>query len=444
MTRLETLKLRLIALAKQAQAWVIQQWTVWHMQDRLQKIKDYVDGLMGRLKARFKNTRAYAKLMALPEMERRMVIMLIGVFLLLGLIFAFNQLKTFMIKQYLSGMGMPPQTVSTMVAKADVWQPKLTSVGSVRAYRGVDLSTEIGGLVVGVPVQSGADVKEGDLLVKLNDASDVAQLNSLKALAELAKVINERDRQQLAIQAISKNTYDTSKADAKSKQAQVEAQTALVAKKNIKAPFSGRVGIVTINPGQYINPGDKLMTLQTLDPIFIDFNLPQSDAANIQIGQSITVTTDAFKNASFVGKITAVSPKVDTNTRNLQIEAQIDNPDKKVLPGMFANVNIDVGGQLNLITVPQTAVTYNPYGSTVFISKDSGKKDKEGKPIFEAQQVFVTTGQTRGDQVSILKGLEEGMTVVTSGQLKLKNGSPLNINNTVQPTNLPDPKPQEQ
>ncbi len=444
MTRLETLKLRLIALAKQAQAWAIQQWTVWHMQDRLQKIKDYVDGLMGRLKARFKNTRAYAKLMALPEMERRMVIMLIGVFLLLGLIFAFNQLKTFMIKQYLSGMGMPPQTVSTMVAKADVWQPKLTSVGSVRAYRGVDLSTEIGGLVVGVPVQSGADVKEGDLLVKLNDASDVAQLNSLKALAELAKVINERDRQQLAIQAISKNTYDTSKADAKSKQAQVEAQTALVAKKNIKAPFSGRVGIVTINPGQYINPGDKLMTLQTLDPIFIDFNLPQSDAANIQVGQSITVTTDAFKNASFVGKITAVSPKVDTNTRNLQIEAQIDNPDKKVLPGMFANVNIDVGGQLNLITVPQTAVTYNPYGSTVFISKDSGKKDKEGKPIFEAQQVFVTTGQTRGDQVSILKGLEEGMTVVTSGQLKLKNGSPLNINNTVQPTNLPDPKPQEQ
>ena len=414
------------------------------MQDRLQKIKDYVDGLMGRLKARFKNTRAYAKLMALPEMERRMVIMLIGVFLLLGLIFAFNQLKTFMIKQYLSGMGMPPQTVSTMVAKADVWQPKLTSVGSVRAYRGVDLSTEIGGLVVGVPVQSGADVKEGDLLVKLNDASDVAQLNSLKALAELAKVINERDRQQLAIQAISKNTYDTSKADAKSKQAQVEAQTALVAKKNIKAPFSGRVGIVTINPGQYINPGDKLMTLQTLDPIFIDFNLPQSDAANIQVGQSITVTTDAFKNASFVGKITAVSPKVDTNTRNLQIEAQIDNPDKKVLPGMFANVNIDVGGQLNLITVPQTAVTYNPYGSTVFISKDSGKKDKEGKPIFEAHQVFVTTGQTRGDQVSILKGLEEGMTVVTSGQLKLKNGSPLNINNTVQPTNLPDPKPQEQ
>ena len=444
MTRLETLKLRLIALAKQAQAWTIQQWTVWHMQDRLQKIKDYVDGLMGRLKARFKNTRAYAKLMALPEMERRMVIMLIGVFLLLGLIFAFNQLKTFMIKQYLSGMGMPPQTVSTMVAKADVWQPKLTSVGNVRAYRGVDLSTEIGGLVVGVPVQSGADVKEGDLLVKLNDASDVAQLNSLKALAELAKVINERDRQQLAIQAISKNTYDTSKADAKSKQAQVEAQTALVAKKNIKAPFSGRVGIVTINPGQYINPGDKLMTLQTLDPIFIDFNLPQSDAANIQVGQSITVTTDAFKNASFVGKITAVSPKVDTNTRNLQIEAQIDNPDKKVLPGMFANVNIDVGGQLNLITVPQTAVTYNPYGSTVFISKDSGKKDKEGKPIFEAQQVFVTTGQTRGDQVSILKGLEEGMTVVTSGQLKLKNGSPLNINNTVQPTNLPDPKPQEQ
>jgi membrane fusion protein (multidrug efflux system) len=313
----------------------------------------------------------------------------------------------------------------------------------VRAFRGVELSTELAGLVANVPIKSGQDVKEGELLIKLNDVSDVAQLNSLKALADLAKVINERDRQQLAIQAISKNVFDTSAADAKSKQAQVEQQTALVAKKNLKAPFSGRIGIVSINPGQYVNSGDKLLTLQTLDPIFVDFNLPQNNAEQIKVGQEVEVTTDAFKDASFTGKITAVSPKVDTNTRNIQVEAQLANPDKKILPGMFANVNIKIGDQVKFLTLPQTAVTYNPYGSTVFIAKSAGKKDKQGKEILEAQQVFVTTGATRGDQVAILKGVEEGATVVTSGQLKLKNGTPLIINNKVQPANSPNPKPQE-
>jgi len=379
----------------------------------------------------------------MTPLGRRMTIMLCGVFLLLGLIFGFNQLKTSMIKYFIAGMGLPPATVSTMVVETSAWQPKLSSVGNVRAFRGVELSTEVGGLVQHVSIRSGMDVKEGELLIKLNDASDVAQLNSLKAMADLAQVINERDRQQLEIQAISKNVFDTSKADAKSKQAQVEQQTALVAKKNLKAPFSGRVGIVMINPGQFVNPGDKLLTLQTLDPIFVDFNLPQSNAEQIQVGQEIVVTTDAFKGASFTGKITAVSPKVDSNTRNIQIEAQLANPDKKILPGMFANVNIKLGDQLKMLTLPQTAVTYNPYGSTVFIAKPTGKKDKQGKPALEAQQVFVTTGPTRGDQVAILKGIDEGATVVTSGQLKLKNGTPLIVNNKVLPANSPNPQPQE-
>ncbi|QKM63746.1 efflux RND transporter periplasmic adaptor subunit [Polynucleobacter antarcticus] len=379
----------------------------------------------------------------MTPLRRRMTIMLCGVLLLLGLIFGFNQLKIAMIKYFIGGMGLPPATVSTMVISTSEWQPKLTSVGNVRAFRGVDLSTEIGGLVQSVPVKSGMDVKEGELLIKLNDNSDVAQLNSLKALADLAKVINERDKQQLDIQAISKNVFDTSKADAASKQAQVEQQIALVAKKNLKAPFSGRVGIVMMNPGQYVNSGDKLLTLQTLDPIFVDFNLPQSNASQIQVGQEITVTTDAFKDDSFVGKVTAVSPKVDTNTRNIQIEARLANPDKKILPGMFANVNVKLGDEVKLLTLPQTAITYNPYGSTIFIAKATGKKDKQGNPGLEAQQVFVTTGPTRGDQVAILKGVDEGMTVVTSGQLKLKNGTPLIVNNKVQPANAPNPQPQE-
>ena len=443
MKLLETIKTKAIATACVMWTWMLARAEAWKLREKFISLCEKTKVFWARLGQKWRNTKAYEKLMAMEPLQRRMIIMLCGVFLLLGLIFAFNQFKTFMIKHFISGMGLPPATVSTKVIAAEPWQPKLTSVGNIRAFRGVDLSTEIGGLVLTVPIKSGIDVKEGDLLIKLNDASDVAQLNSLRAMADLAKVINERDKQQLAIQAISKNVFDTSTADAKSKQAQVEAQIALVAKKNLKAPFSGRIGIVSINPGQFVNPGDKLLTLQTLDPIFVDFNLPQSNAEQIQVGQEIVVTTDAFKDASFTGKITAVSPKVDTNTRNIQVEAQIANPDKKVLPGMFANVNIKLGDEVKLLTLPQTAVTYNPYGSTVFIAKPTGKKDKQGNPALEAQQVFVTTGAARGDQVSILKGLDEGATVVTSGQLKIKNGTPLIINNKVQPSNSPDPKPQE-
>ena len=443
MKLLEKIKNKLIAMALALWTWARLKAIEWKLREKAIALWEKAKAFWGRMEQKWHGTKAYTKLMAMEPLQRRMTIMLCGVFLLLGLIFAFNQAKTLMFKYFMSGMGLPPATVSTMVISTSEWQPKLSSVGNVRAFRGVDLSTEIGGLVLTVPIKSGQDVKDGDLLIKLNDASDVAQLQSLKAMADLAKVINERDRQQLAIQAISKNVFDTSAADAKSKRAQVDAQTALVAKKNLRAPFSGRVGIVSINPGQYINPGDKLLTLQTLDPIFVDFNLPQSNAEQIQVGQEVVVTTDAFKDASFTGKITAVSPKVDTNTRNIQVEAQIANPDKKILPGMFANVNIKVGEQVKLLTLPQTAVTYNPYGSTVFIAKPTGKKDKQGKPALEAQQVFVTTGTTRGDQVAILKGVEEGATVVTSGQLKLKNGTPLIINNKVQPANSPDPKPQE-
>jgi len=443
MKLLEKIKNKLINAVLAVWAWLKLKAEEWKLRDKAIGLWEKLKAFWARMGQKWRNTKAHQKLMSMEPLPRRMIMMLCGVFLLLGLIFGFNQLKTFMIKHFISGMGLPPATVSTMVIVSSEWQPKLTSVGNVRAFRGVELSTEVAGLVAAVPIKSGQDVKQGELLIKLNDSSDVAQLNSLKALADLAKVINERDRQQLAIQAISKNVFDTSAADAKSKQAQVEQQTALVAKKNLKAPFSGRVGIVSINPGQYVNSGDKLLTLQTLDPIFVDFNLPQNNAEQIQVGQVVEVTTDAFKDASFTGKITAVSPKVDTNTRNIQVEAQLANPDKKILPGMFANVNIKLGDQVKLLTLPQTAVTYNPYGSTVFLAKPTGKKDKQGKEILEAQQVFVTTGATRGDQVAILKGVEEGATVVTSGQLKLKNGTPLIINNKVEPANSPNPKPQE-
>jgi membrane fusion protein (multidrug efflux system) len=374
-------------------------------------------------------------------LRKRMIWMLIGVFVLMGLIIGFNLFKTIMIKKYLAGAGSPPATVTTMVVGDDEWQPQLVASGSLRAYRGVELSTEVNGIIKSVFVKSGMDVKEGTLLMALVQDADLAQLHALQAQADLAKVVNERDRQQLAIEAISKNAFDSSSADYKAKAAQVEQQAALVAKKNLKAPFSGRVGIVSSNPGQFINSGDKILTLQTIDPVFVDFTLPQNVAAQIKKDQIVNVVSDGFGNQIFKGKITAVSPKVDSNTRNIQVEALVSNPDKKLLPGMFASLKVDLGDKVRYITVPQTAVTYNPYGSVIYIAKQGTAKD--GKPSTEAQQVFVTTGPTRGDQVAILKGIQIGDTIVTSGQLKLKNGTPLIVNNDVIPGNNPNPTPQE-
>jgi membrane fusion protein (multidrug efflux system) len=374
-------------------------------------------------------------------LRKRMIWMLIGVFVLMGLIIGFNLFKTIMIKKYLAGAGSPPATVTTMVVSDDEWQPQLMASGSLRAYRGVELSTEVNGIIKNVFVKSGMDVKEGTLLMALVQDADLAQLHALQAQADLAKVVNERDRQQLAIEAISKNAFDSSSADYKAKAAQVEQQVALVAKKNLKAPFSGRVGIVSTNPGQFINSGDKILTLQTIDPVFVDFTLPQNVASQIKKDQVVNVVSDGFGNQIFKGKITAVSPKIDTNTRNIQVEALVSNPDKKLLPGMFANLKVDLGDKVRYITVPQTAVTYNPYGSVIYIAKQGTAKD--GKPSTEAQQVFVTTGPTRGDQVAILKGIQIGDTIVTSGQLKLKNGTPLIVNNNVIPANNPNPTPQE-
>ncbi len=373
--------------------------------------------------------------------RKRMIWMLIGVFVLMGLIIGFNLFKTIMIKKYLAGAGSPPATVSTMTVAEEEWQPQLTASGSLRAYRGVELSTEVNGLVKKVYAKSGEDVKEGSLLMSLVQDADRAQLLALQAQADLAKVVNERDREQLAIEAISKNAFDSSSADYKAKTAQVAQQAALVAKKNLRAPFSGTVGVVSINPGQFINSGEKMMTLQTIDPIFVDFTLPQSVVAQIQKDQIVSVHSDAYGDQFFMGKITAISPKVDPSTRNIQVEALVSNPDKKLLPGMFANLKIDSGEKLFYITVPQTAVTYNPYGSVIYIAKQGASKD--GKPSLEAQQVFVTTGPTRGDQVAILKGIKVGDTIVTSGQLKLKNGTPLIVNNLVTPANNANPKPQE-
>ena len=416
-----------------------------------------------------------------PSTAKRMIIMIVLVLLLIGAIVG---IKVFMIMRMMAGMKPPPPSVvSTAKATFEEWQPALNAVGTLRAVRGADLALDIAGLVTKVNLKSGDEVKEGEVLLQLRDSEDVAQLHQLEAAAALASVTFDRARQQLNVQAISKADYDAAAADLKAKQAAVQQQQVNVAKKQLRAPFSGRAGIITVNPGAYLNSGTTIVTVQQLDPIFVDFHLPQRNLAELKVGQKVTLKLDAFKGKTFEGTLTAISPKIDNDTRNVEVEASVPNPDKLLTPGMFADVNVDVGSEERHLTLPQTAVVYNPYGETVYLvkkkadfdkaqaenksaaadpkpadakadpkkadAKDAKKDDKKDAKNavppdqLVVQQTFVTTGGTRGDQVAIVKGLNEGDEVVTSGQVKLKNGSPITIDNSVQPANSPNPTPQE-
>jgi membrane fusion protein (multidrug efflux system) len=376
-------------------------------------------------------------------MVKRMLIMLIGVGFLFGGIFAYKAFVSYKMKKSMSVAQAPPVTVSAIKAEYVPWQPQLKAVGSLRAVRGVDVTSEIAGLVQTIHFKSGDKVAADQLLVQLNADSDTALLHSLEAAAELADTVYERDKKQYEAQAVSKATLDSDAADLKVKRAQVKQQAAIVEKKSIRAPFSGRLGISTVNPGQYINPGDKVVTLQSLDKIYTDFYLPQQELSRIFLGQPVVVTTDTYPGRTFSAKITAVNPKVDPDTRNFQVEATISNPRHELLPGMYASVEVKAGAIHSYLTLPQTAVTFNPYGETVFVIEESGK-GPDGKPLLTVRQAFVTVGPTRGDQIAILKGINENDIVVTSGQLKLKNGSRVIINNQVQPSNEAAPRPPDE
>ncbi|MGV7206990.1 efflux RND transporter periplasmic adaptor subunit [Oxalobacteraceae bacterium A2-2] len=378
-------------------------------------------------------------------MTKRMLIM-IGLVLVLVAALAFG--KYLQIQKLIASQPKPgAQVVTAVKVEALEWQPQLTSVGTLVPVRGVDVTAEIAGLVRKVNFKSGDEVKAGQVLFEMNADADIAQLRALQAAADLSATVLKRDKLQFQAQAISQAQLDSDEADLKNRQALVAQQKATVDKKTIRAPFSGKLGITAVNPGQYLNPGDKLVTLQTIDTVYVDFSVPQKQLAGLSIGQKLALTNDAFPGVSYAGKVTAISPKIDAATRNVQVEATVPNPKRQLLPGMFANVSLDLGEKKKYLTLPQTAITYNPYGSTVFVlapgtGKDAPKDDK-GNAQLVAQQVFVTTGPTRGDQVAVLTGLKEGQTVVTSGQLKLKNGTPAVIDNKVQPANSPNPTPQE-
>ncbi|HTB45767.1 MAG TPA: efflux RND transporter periplasmic adaptor subunit [Acetobacteraceae bacterium] len=397
-------------------------------------------------------------------MIRRMVVMLVALGVVLGGYFGFQQFKAKMIHQFLASMANPPQTVSTVTATTQTWQPAVEAVGSLRAVNGAALSLEVGGVVDQIGFQSGEDVQAGQVLLRLRADDDTAKLAALEASASLAQVNYDRDMRQLHAQAVSQSVVDTDNFNLKNARAQAEEQRAELAKKTLRAPFAGHLGIRAVDLGQYLNPGTAVVTLEALDPLFVDFSVPQQALNRVEVGQAVTAKVDTFPGQSFQGKIIAVSPSVDTDSRNVQMRASLPNPDHRLLPGMFATIDIAAGAPQQWITLPQTAITYNPYGSTVYLVEhagDAGPAQPAGgaaqtggtaqasgaaqaggaAPKLVARQVFVTTGETRGDQVAVLTGVKQGDVVVSAGQVKLRNGSTVLINNTVRPSDNPAPTP---
>lgn len=372
-------------------------------------------------------------------MALRMVVMLACIGVLFFLVFGFGVFRNIMIARYLATLSNPPQTVATVTATITPWQPALNSVGSLVAINGADLSAEVAGIVDTIDFKSGDDVKAGQLLLTLRPNNDPAVLAQLQATAELDQINYQRDVKQFHANAVAQATVDTDRATLQSAEAQVQAQQALMAEKQVKAPFAGRLGIRQVNLGQYLAAGTTIVTLQQLNPLYIDFYLPQQALAQIAVGQQVDVGIDAYPGQHFTGTVAAINSAVDTTTRTVQVRATLQNAALKLRPGMFGTVKVSVGQPENLVTLPQTAIAYNSYGDTVFIVTHA--TDAKGRDELVAHQVFVTLGDTRGDQVAVLRGVAAGDQVVNAGQLKLKNGSVVRINNSIEPPNEPNPNP---
>jgi membrane fusion protein (multidrug efflux system) len=374
-------------------------------------------------------------------MVRPLLILFVAVAALMGGIYGWHVFvaKKF-IEPMMKGMASAPQTVSTTIAAASSWQSRTQALGTLRAVRGADLAAQASGVVDKIHIESGAEVAAGAVLLILKPNDDPAKLAQAQAQAELAAITLKRDQEQLEAQAVSQATVDTDASNLKAARAQVAAQQALIEEKVVRAPFAGRLGIRLVDEGQYLAAGTTVVTLQALDPIFIDFYVPQQALARLKVKQAVSATVDAYPGVAFIGNVASVNSKVDTASRNVQIRASFANADRRLVPGMYANVDIDDGDPSTLVTLPQSAITYNPYGNTVYLVQKNGTDDK-GNPKLTVLQHFVKLGETRGDQVAVLSGIAAGDEVVTAGQMKLRNGSSVVINNKILPTSDSNPTP---
>jgi membrane fusion protein, multidrug efflux system len=375
------------------------------------------------------------------RMAKRMIVMLTVTALFvaaLGFV-KFKQIQTAIGQA--AAFQPPPEAVTTIVAAQEQWPSTLTAIGTIAAVQGVTVSADLPGTVDRIGFDSGRSVREGEVLALLDTRQERAQLAAADAQRELARLNFERMQGLLDERVISRAEFDRATADYRQSDARVGEIRATIERKTIRAPFSGLLGIRRVNLGQYLSGGDALVTLQSLNPIYVNFGVPQQAMRDVRAGRSVRVTAgDAAGAAALTGRITAIDSVVDESTRNVQAQATLANPDGKLRPGMFVQTEVTLAAASRVISLPASAISYAPYGDSVFVVADL--KDQGGKSYRGVRQQFVKVGASRGDQISVVSGLKAGDEVVTSGGFKLRNGAAVLVNNKIRPANNPRPRPE--
>ncbi|WP_101756967.1 efflux RND transporter periplasmic adaptor subunit [Oceanicoccus sp. KOV_DT_Chl] len=363
-------------------------------------------------------------------MKRQMKVAIGSLLVILVIIFGVLRLVQSLIDTGVANYSPPPVTISAESVKTENWDIYIKSVGSITAVNGVDITSEVGGLIQEIYFASGIDVTEDQVLVQLDDTVEKANLRSYAAQLKLAKINFDRDKRLLSSNAISKTDFDTVEAKMIDAEAQVDRTKALIQQKKIRAPFSGRLGIRQLNVGDFVKTGDPLVTLQSLDYLHVDFYVPEQYFPKLVLGQRVHFTVQAFPDRIFDAKVSAINAKVDQNTRNIQVRATFNNDAQELLPGMFTNIQVVLEQQKSLVTVPQTAISYSLYGDSVFVVVE--ESSATGDVIKRVDRRYIKILERRDQRVAIVDGLEAGELVVSSGDLKLNNGSKVNIDNSVE------------
>lgn len=375
-------------------------------------------------------------------MRKRMVLMLAAVMVF---VVAIGSVKFLQIRAAIAqgaAWQPPPEAVTTVVAAREEWPAVLHSIGSVTAVHGVTVSADLPGMVESIEFESGRRVGAGDVLLRLDTSQEKAQLAAAEAQLRLAELNHERANQLLERGVIAQAEHDRVEAEAKTAEARVGEIRATIHRKTIRAPFAGVLGLRQVNLGQYLQGGDPIVPLQSMDPVYVNFSVPQQDVGSLRVGAEVRVTADSIGAGGLVGRISAVNSVVDEATRNVQVQATFANARGRLRPGMFVDVQVDIGERREVVALPASAINYAPYGNSVFIVDDL-KNPKGGGTYRGVRQQFVKLGPSRGDQVAVLSGVEPGAEVATSGVFRLRNGASIVVNNQNQPGNDPAPKPED-
>lgn len=376
------------------------------------------------------------------HMTKKIIFAILGVLVLIGILGGIKGLQIQRMIAIGSQSTPPPETVTTAVVRSESWEALIASVGSLEAVQGVMLTAELPGKVVRIAFEPGTKVRAGDLLLQQDTSSEEALLRAAKATVALTKIELERSRKLLGKKAVAQAKYDSDDAQYKQAVAQIDGIRASIRKKTIRAPFAGSLGIRLINLGQNLNEGEPIVSLQTIDPIFVNFSLPQQQLAQVKPDLKVRVTTDALPGQAIEGEITAISPEIDAATRNIRVQATVANSQERLRPGMFVNVAVVLPSREEVLAIPTTAVLYAPYGDTVFVV-DAKTSEKGVEPVNVVRQKIVQLGEKRGDFVASLSGLDKGETIVSTGVFKLRNGQAVVVDNTLAPAFKLAPKPED-